>query len=270
MLSRLLSAAAAVLITSPGFAAQAQDAAPAGQDWVLAHVPERKAVVALAEFDNGVTLSSRCMDGVFEVTIHGLPEVRGESRTLRIGVGGDAPYASAWTVGSDRGAAFSRVPARLARELAKGGKLEIGVAGQRGQPGTRYVMELAPSSSAIEQTLTACGRALVDPRDLDAGDEAESGLPAGIDWDRTPQPTFPESVKGRSPTKGFVTLTCVTRATGRLEDCVVESEHPGGYNLGRSVRDSLARARVRSTDRDTPLIDRRMIVFTVNFLMAPG
>lgn len=268
MTSRLLPAAVTVLLASSGFAAQAQDAPPVGQDWVLAHVPERKAVIALAEFDNGITLSSRCMDGVFEVTIHGLPEARGESRTLRIGVGGEPAYASAWTVGADRGAAFSRVPARLARELAKGGKLEIAVAGQRGQPGTRYVMELDPSSSAVEQTLTACGRPLVDPRDLH-GDEVESGLPAGIVWDQPPRPTFPGSVKGRSPLKGFVTLSCVTRATGRLEDCVIESEHPGGFNLGRSVRDSLARARVRSTDRNVPLIDRHLMQFTVNFVMAP-
>ena len=269
MTSRFLSAVTAILFASTGFAAQAQEAAPNGQDWVLTHMPERKAVIALAEFDNGITLSSRCIDGVFEVIIQGLPEARGESRTLRIGVGGEAPYASAWTVGANRSAAFSRVPARLARELAKGGKLEIAVAGQRGQPGVRYVMELAPSSSAVEQTLTACNRPLTDPRDLEAGDEAESGLPDGISWDRAPQPTFPESVKGRSPTKGFVTLTCVTRATGRLEDCVIESEHPGGFNLGRSVRDSLSRAKVRSTDRNQPLVDGLMIVFTVNFIMAP-
>lgn len=269
MRHHLLSVAAAVLIASPGFAAWAQEAPPAGQDWVLAHVPERKAVVALAEFDNGITLSSRCMDKVFEVTIHGLPETRGESRTLRISVGGEEPYASAWTVGDDRTTAFSRVPARLARELARGGKLEIGVPGQRGQRGTRYVMELTPSSSAIEQTLAACDRTLVDLRELH-GDEAESGLPAGIAWAQPPRPTFPGSVKGRSPTKGFVTLTCVTRATGRLEDCVIESEHPGGYNMGRSVRESLSRARVRSTDRSIPLVDRRMIMFTVNFIMQIG
>ena len=66
-----------------------------------------------------------------------------------------------------------------------------------------------------------------------------------------------------------MTLSCVTRATGRLEDCVIESEHPGGFNLGRSVRDSLARARVRSTDRNVPLIDRHLMQFTVNFVMAP-
>lgn len=269
MLSRLLPACTAMLIAASSLPAQAQDTEAAGQDWILADIPERKAVVALAEFDNGVTLSSRCMDNVFEVTIHGLPEARGESRTLQISVGGDAPYASAWTVGTDRGAAFSRVPARLARELAKGGRLEIGVPGPRGRPGTRYIMELAPSSSAIERTLTACGRALVDPRDLHSGDEAESGLPAGIAWDQAPRPTFPGSVRGRSPTKGFVTLTCVTRTTGRLEDCVIESEHPGGFNLGRSVRDSLSRAKVRSADRASPLIDGRMIMFTVAFVMEP-
>lgn len=272
MLVRHLSAAAAAVALSSGQIAQAQQAPaapPAPQDWVLAEAPERKAVVAIAEFDNGITLSSRCMDGVFEVTFYGLPEARGESRTLRIAVGDETPYATAWTVGTDRRAAFSRVPARLARELAKGGKLEIGVPGQRGQPGTRYLMDLEPSSSAVERTLTACGRALTDPRDLDSGDEAESGLPAGIAWDQAPRPSFPGSVKGRSPTKGFVTLTCVTRATGRLEECEIESEHPGGYNLGRSVRESLSRARVKSTDRNTPLSDRRMIMFTVTFIMEP-
>lgn len=270
MLGRYLSIAAAVLTASFGQTAHAQEAADppsAPQDWVLAEAPERKAIVAIAEFDNGITLSSRCMDGVFEVTFYGLPEARGESRSLRIGVGDETPYATAWTVAADRSAAFSRAPARLARELAKGGKLEIGVPGQGGQRGTRYLMELEPSSSAVEQTLTACGRPLVDPRDLASGDEVESGLPAGIAWDQAPRPIFPGAVKGRSPIKGFVTITCVTRTSGRLEECEIESEHPGGYNLGRSVRDSLSRARVKSTERNTPLIDRRMIMFTVSFML---
>lgn len=61
----------------------------------------------------------------------------------------------------------------------------------------------------------------------------------------------------------------MTRTTGRLEDCVIESEHPGGFNLGRSVRDSLSRAKVRSADRASPLIDGRMIMFTVAFVMEP-
>lgn len=267
MLVRHLSIAVAILTASSGQAAHAQEAAPAPQDWVLTEVPERKAIIAIAEFDNGITLSSRCMDGVFEVTFYGLPEARGGSRSLRIGVGGEPPYATAWTVGADRSSAFSRVPARLARELAKGGKLEIGVPGQGGQRGARYLMDLEPSSSAVERTLTACGRALVDPRDLASGDETESGLPAGIAWDQPPSPSFPGSVKGRSPTHGVVTMTCLTRTTGRLEECEIESEHPGGYNLGRSVRDSLSRARVKSTERNTPLIDRRLIMFTVSFFL---
>lgn len=260
-----ISAVVAALMASAASSAYAQEAAPAGQDWVLAEVPERKAVVAMAEFDNGISLASRCMDGVFEVTLHGLPEVRGPSRTLQIAVGEEEPYDTAWTVGQVRTAAFSRVPARFARELAKGGRLQIRVPGQRGAPATRYIMELDPSGSAIEQTLTACGRSMVDLRYQSLGDEIEAGLPAGITWSSPPQVEFPSAVKGRVPTVGFVTVTCVARSTGSVEQCEVESEHPGGYKMGQSVVQAALRARLRSTERNVPIPDRRTIMFTTHF-----
>lgn len=78
----LLSAALLATLTAP--AALAQDEAVRELDWILTEVPDRKATLAVADFDVGLTLASRCVDGVFEVTVHGLPEARGTTRTLQV------------------------------------------------------------------------------------------------------------------------------------------------------------------------------------------
>ncbi|MFN6980499.1 MAG: hypothetical protein ACK4NU_01085 [Brevundimonas sp.] len=182
-------------------------------------------------------------------------------------------FTSVWTVGAQRNAAFSRIPAVIARDLAKGGTLQVIVPATSKSPRTRYVMELDPSSTAIEQTLTACGRPMVDPREVRSDEidgNGQDGLPASVAWQTVPRPTFPESVNGRSPVEGYVVLSCVADARGELTECVTESEQPAGYNLGLSVERSLPRARIKLTDEAAvtgrPLAGR-MIRFAVNFKM---
>lgn len=177
----LLTAITAAALSTAPVSAMAQDA-PAAEDWVMTRVPDRDAVIASVPFNNGITLVSRCAGQVFDVMVMGLPEARrGDiSRQLTFLVGDETdekPYA--WTVGTDRTAAFSRVPALIARSLAEGGKLQIIVPGERGAPRTRYVMDLGPSGAAVEETLTHCGRPLVDPRDDELEGDGD-GLPNGI------------------------------------------------------------------------------------------
>jgi hypothetical protein len=257
----------AALTRSTGASAQA---ALPPEDWVVTRLADKDAVIASVPFNNGITLVSRCAGQVFDVMIMGLPEARRGtvSRPLTFLVGDETdekPYA--WTVGSDRTSAFSRIPALIARSLAEGGKLQIIVPGERGAPRTRYVMDLGPSGAAVEETLTHCGRALVDPRDDQLEGDGD-GLPNGIVWARTPRPEFPSAVQGRSPVNGYVGLTCLVAAEGRLDACEIESEQPVGYNLGRSVLRSLGAARLGQTD-EARAAGRRfegaMIVFTVNF-----
>lgn len=256
----------------------AQESPDAAEDWALTSIPDRKAVVAMIDFTSGLNIAARCIDGVYDVMITGLPEAEGRvlSRELGIQAGDDdTPSTSVWSVGARHDAAFSRIPAHVARDLAKGGKLQVIVPATPKTPRTRYVMDLVPSSTAIEQTLTACGLPLVDPRrtrDDQIDGNGQDGLPAAVMWQSAPRPSFPAAVNGRSPREGYVVLSCVATQEGRLEDCQTESEQPAGYDLGRSVQRSLPRARLRLTDEAAasgrPLAGR-MIMFSVNFRMEP-
>lgn len=252
----------------------AQEAPEAAEDWTLTSVPDRKAVVAMIDFSSGLNIAARCVDGVYDLLITGLPEAEGRvfSRELGIQVGDDEePYISVWTVGARRDAAFSRIPAPVARDLAQGGKLQVIVPATATAPRTRYVMELVPSSTAIEQTLTACGRPLVDPREARSDQidgNGQDGLPDTLQWQIVPRPTFPPPVNDRMPREGYVVMSCVVQGDGRLTECLSESEQPPGFNLGRAVQRSLFQSKIRLSDRAAaaglPLAGR-MVRFSVNF-----
>ena len=255
---------ATLVVLALTFAAPVRAQEPATQDWALVEVPDRYAVIAITSFDNGITLAGRCVNGVFDVTVAGLPPARGISRTVRVSVGDEELRQETWTVGEDQTVAFSRLPAPFARRLAAGGRLQIGVPGTGGQRGTRYVMELPPSPATLERTLTACGRSLVDPRDANLGRDAPDGLPAGLDWALRPRLELPDSVRGRYVSHASVTVSCLVAGTGALTDCVIESEHPGGYGYGREVVRSLRTGRVRSQTPEITL-GGQLVIFTVRF-----
>ena len=274
-LVRFLAASLALAAATP---ALAQEAEPQSEDWALVSLPERKAIAATIDFTSGLAVAARCVDGVYDVLITGLPEAPGRTMSRELGIqAGDQsePHMSVWTVGTQRGTAFSRIPVLVARDLAEGGKLQIIVPSTSGGPRTRYVMDLDPSSTAIEQTLTACGRTMVDPRQTRAGEiygNGQDGLPDVVRWQTMPRPEFPAPVNDRSPLEGYVVLSCVAAADGRLSECQTESEQPAGYNLGRAVQRSLPRAKLKLSDQASAEgleLAGRMIIFSVNFKMAP-
>ena len=258
---RLFSLLALIAVAIPG-TVNSQDGAAA--DWRLERVEDRDAVLALITFTNGIVLVSRCVAGVYDLTITGLPEpVQHDVFTRQLGfsVGDDAMSESAWTIADDRTSAFSRLPAVVARRLAKGGRLQIRVPADGTRRPTRYIMELEPSSAALATTLTECGRPLVDTRDAYIEGDGQS-LPSGSTWVRPPQIQFPAAnpSRGRSGL-GYVGMTCAVTAEGRLSDCIVESEHPGGFGFGAAVLRGIPRARV------TPRVDGEsaVIAFSVTF-----
>lgn len=273
-MTRLLAACSLIAAASAlALPASAQSDADAPTDWELVRMPEKKTLAAVAAFDNGLGLVARCTDGVYDVMITGLPEAarRDSSRQLGFRVGDDGELVErAWTVARERTAAFSRAPAPLVRQLAKGGKLQIVVPGENGGRRTRYVMELGASAAALEETLTTCDRPLVDPRDSQIEGDGRDGLPAGVSWAIAPRPSFPVGVNGQSPSEGYVSLTCVTLSDGRLNGCQIEAEQPPGFFLGRSTLRAMDRARVQVSEEAraagmTP--EGRVILFTVVFKM---
>lgn len=256
-------------------AGMAATSAANAQEWNTSIDLPRKTIIAYQEFDNGITVATRCADGDFEVILAGLPEVQGEalSRVLNVSVGDEPLSPETWSRGTSPTTAFSRLPAPFARRLAAGGNLQVSVPGAPGRPSTRYVMELSPSPTAVEQALNACHRPLVDPRDTLLARNASDGLAAsadlpGLDWAVPPRPTYPMYAANGYASEGSVTLSCLARDDGSIASCVVESEHPPKFNFAREAVKAALRARLRLVDGSQGSMEGRLIVYSTTFKMA--
>ncbi|NBW12428.1 MAG: TonB family protein [Caulobacteraceae bacterium] len=248
--------------------ALAQDA---GDDWDLLRDARQKAVVASLTFDSGVGLGARCMDGAYEMLFSGLPPVSTRLRTLAFSHDGGPATETSWAVGSDHTSAFSDFPAPLARRLRAGGRIEVTVPAENGQPAKRFVLDLPRSEHAIDETLTACHRPLSDPHDI----KLVSSLPAtgvggGYHWATPPLGVYPARAIRAHVDSGSANVTCQVEADGRLSDCVVETERPAGVGFGQAAIDSARRARLAPPSGDAPPIAvGAMITFRSNFAVAP-
>jgi TonB family protein len=266
------SAIGAALLTAS--TAAAQTATPVvDQNWVLTREARGNTVMATAPFSNGITLVARCSNANFELLIAGLPEVpRAQmERPILLLIGDETverPYQ--WTVASDSRVAFSRVPAQIARQLAQGGPLQVIVPGEPGAPRTRYVMSLERSGSAIEETLSHCGRPLVEPRDALLEGEA-SVLPNTLRWIDMPRPVYPDLAL-QNGIAGTVTLTCLIARDGRPRDCRVESEHPPGSRFGDAALRATRAARLELTEEAVAAggsLPQGALVFAIRFSLPP-
>lgn len=246
-------------------------------DWEIRAIPARDAIMAFAQFDNGITLVSRCVGKAFDVMIDGLPETAAQERLLQVGVGQDARMRQvAWSAGANKTSAFSRMPAGLARDLMRGGTIRIRISGDNGGPSTLYVMESEESPTAIAQTLAACELPLIDPRDSRPGREAFSNetadetlepLPLDVEWVRLPTPreSVIASISDRVSTR--VSVSCLTEADGRLSDCRIESAHPYHNRLVREVLYASRFGQLRSKVSTEPIMAGREIVYSVPIML---
>lgn len=271
-----LTALASLALLVPT-AAIAQEPSPSN-DWTLGRNADEKLLAATITFDNGIGVVARCMNGVYDLMVVGLPPAQPRTTrrnlTLIVGEGDDeSTREAAWTVGGSPDIAFSRVPAMAARLMAKGGKFQIVVPAVGEGRRTRYVMELPASDAALEETLRDCDRPLYDLRDdaIENEDESAIGPATGIVWVRRPSPRFPPPVGGRMVREAYAVLSCRTEANGRLSECQVESEQPAGYNVAAEALEGVRGSRVALSPeaRDAGLrLEGRLIVFAVNFRLA--
>ena len=109
--------------------------------------------------------------------------------------------------------------------------------------------------------MVACDRPLVDPRDALLSDIEAGGLPAGIHWVRTPQPTFPSTNYAR----GYAVITCVAEADGSLTHCEAESEQPPKSRFAQAALRAARNARVGSDAGPDGQITPRLLSFRINF-----
>ena len=245
-----------------GDVARAQETPP---DWDIARDPGRRMVTAAIPVTTGLGLVVRCRRGSYEALILGLPPQEGETRRLDIAFGDNELHPETWNVSVDPTIAVSGLPAPFARQLRQGGRMQIRVpnATTDGRA-MRHVLDLPPSTTAIDETLTACDRPLEDPRDALIEDVGPGGLPAGLAWAEAPRPSYPI---GSPYPRAFVVLSCLTTREGELEQCVVEAEHPIGGYFGEAALHGASRARLQvSGAPDQPLPVRR-IIYQTNFQM---
>jgi len=246
--------------------ALAQDAA----DWDLTIHERQHITVATIQFSSGLGIAVRCIDQAYEAFLEGLPEptTSGATRPLRIAFGDKPMEDSTWSVADEPTIAVSSLPAPFARALRSGGKLQIVVpgAGENGR-NLRYVMDLPASNTAIDQTLAACERPLVDPRDAELADMGETGLPGDVIWRQAPRPTFPGASRYAV---GFAVVSCLTNPDGHLRECVIESEHPHKAQFGRATLRSLDDARLALADDPDATVPPGRVLFRINFQMQGG
>lgn len=250
-----------ILTLGAALPAMAQDAA---RDWDLHRDARAETVMAYTVFDNGLGIAVRCIDGGYEAFMSGLPSAGdGEIRTLDVAFGEDELSPQSWNVGVDDTVAVSSFPAPFARKLRQGGRLQIRVpdGAGAGRP-LRYDLTLPASPTSIDETLTACGRPLVDPRDAQLAALPDTGLPENLVWVRRPQVRYPSTRYAR----GFAVVTCLVSPDGALRDCTVETEHPREGGFGEATLQAVRRARVRDTGglTDLPPV---LASFRVNFVV---
>lgn len=255
----------ALALILPAVATAQDAAAPAvalPADWDMIRDARKKMVAAYVGLNSGVSVVLRCSNGVYDALLSGLPEAKDETRELRLSYD-DHSHAETWNVATNRGVALSPMPAPFARKLRKGGLVSI-VVPEGGGPGLnlRHNLHLPPSSAAVDETLTACGRPLEDPRDADLPDPGAGGLSAGVNWAEAPRPRYPFPALY---TGGFAMLSCMAQPDGRLDACIVESEFPVDGRFGESALRGTRDARLRSSDGSP--ITPRLIVFRTNFKM---
>lgn len=263
---RLSGAIFAVVAFAPPAVGQDAD-----EDWQIVRDPAQNTLMAAAAFETGLVIGVRCMGGSFGALVGGLPitDEGIETRPLRIGYGDDPVTESDWLVGEGRTTAFAKLPAPFARRLREGGVMNLVVPGGGGQGrNLRHVVTLPPSTSAIDEVLTACDRPLVDPRDAELAGIDLEGLPANLEWARRLRVEYPYDAQNRGFARGYAAITCVTDDDGSLRDCVVESEHPMGGGFGAAALNGARKGRVGVIGAPDASVGIRKISFSVNFRIS--
>tara|TARA_R110002167_G_scaffold67405_4_gene190529 strand:+ start:761 stop:1585 length:825 start_codon:yes stop_codon:yes gene_type:complete len=254
-----------IVLLASLIAALAQPAmAQQARDWEILRDPAQQMTMAYTPFDIGLGIAVRCVNHSYEALITGLPPTDYETRPLDVAFGESDLREETWNVAVESRVAVSNHPAPFARRLRDGGTLSLRVPGAA-EDGRNllYVLELPASSAAIDETLTACGRPLVDPRDAEIADIRRNGLPAGLEWVRRPQVQYPDTAFAR----GFAVLTCLTNPDGTLRSCVIEAEYPQGGHFGEAALSGARRARLGvSGDSGSP-VPPRLVSFRVNFAL---
>jgi hypothetical protein len=253
-----------ITLLAAGLAMASPAAAQDVEDWDIDRDPDHRRITASVFFSDGSGVATRCSDRSFAVLLVGLPQAPDDGdfmRPLSIDMG-HGRHTQSWLRGETPTLAFSLMPARLARQLRDGGRIQIYDA-TNGSDAPLIAIDLPPSPEAINATLEACGLPTDDPRD-DGRDWVVTPSPQPLRWRFAPQSTAPDRALSGRLLRGIVVMSCVAQADGRIRDCQVEMEHPTGFDLGREALRATRDARVETSDGSE--IAPRIITFRINYV----
>lgn len=211
MFCRKLAKALVIAGVLSSTVAQAQS----GDDWDVAADPSRDLTIASVAYSSGITLQVQCLGGALDVGVSGLPPAVAAAHGFERRRSDGRTHPSYWIGAEDGVTMLSAQPARDARSFRAGGALTLRPVAQGPGP-TRIHLDLPAQATGIDRVLSACGRALVDPRDdmLEAGDLLVEG----------PSLQAPAAAAGQQGSYR-IELSCLI-AAGRLSACQSDSETP--------------------------------------------
>lgn len=233
----------------------AQDApAPVAAEadgWDVETDAARKITLANIRYDSGAGLIVQCRDGELSTIILGLPATAAPitpqngvtTRRLETGALNELSPVT-WRSAPDGTSAMRSGDVRRIRDLKKGGRFIVRTVASENDPARAMVFDLPSDPSGVDQVLTACGRALSDPRDAlrDVSafvtvDQRHPGLDVG------------------SPTGDLAyEYSCIVAPGGRVRDCVVELMRPASPELEARLLRSAPRARFDFGDDPDSLV----------------
>lgn len=256
MLKPLLVALLTVATAAPALAQSGP--AQSADEWDFGHNAEQKLTIAAVSFENfGVAV--RCRDTVLSVVVAGLPAGSGERR-FDYSMAGSPTENTRWISAPNSTSAFALWPTSVAADLRQGGRLSLGV--PDGQRTRRVAVDLPPSTTAINQVLSACGREIP----AEANDEPTDTSLGGLVWRKTPEPSFPDRATAAA---GIAALLCKVTRTGGLRACRVESEFPEGSGFGRAATlGAHITGRIGLRPGESGVLEDRTISFIVRYMMS--
>ena len=221
--------------------------------WDIETDAARKITLASIRYDSGAGLIVQCRDGELSTIILGLPATAAPvtpqngvtTRRLETGALNElAPVT--WRAAPDGTSAMRSGDVRRIRDLKKGGRFIVRTVAVEGDPARAMVFDLPSDPSGVDQVLTACGRALSDPRDAlrDVSafvtvDQRHIGLDGGS-----------------LPASGDLAYeySCIVAPGGRVRDCVIEFMRPASPEYEARLLRSAPRARFNFADDPGSLV----------------
>lgn len=230
---RFAAVLAGALAMVPVTAALAQSAPPSPEGWDFdPGAAGGRAAVASLTFESGAGVAVQCHRGLLNTAILGLPAaapgeitVHGQ-RILTVLLNGE-PVQQGWRASPGSTTAVATMPGRLARRLKAGGVLSVvTVPGESDAPVRRFEIAVPADSASVDRVLEDC-RAPVET--------AHDTVPFVDPADLTEEVWRGARLSGLTPaeSEGRAEVSCIFAPSGRLRDCLVESESRRG--VGRQV-----------------------------------